>query len=163
MDLLSINQGMFFWTLLVFLLLVIILGKFAWKPMLNAIDEREKGINKAKEDAEAARNDAQALLESHQKMMAESEEKAAELIRNAKSMAEAHASESKQKAQDEARLLVENARKEIEAEKDAALKSLKEEVASIAVAAASKIINQNLDEKKHKSLVDVYISNLPKN
>lgn len=163
MDLLSINQGMFFWTLLVFLLLVIILGKFAWKPMLNAIDEREKGINKAKEDAEAARNDAQALLESHQKMMAESEEKAAELIRNAKSMAEAHASESKQKAQDEARLLVENARKEIEAEKDAALKSLKEEVASIAVAAASKIINQNLDEKKHKSLVDDYISNLPKN
>ncbi len=163
MDLLSINQGMFIWTLLVFLLLVIVLGKFAWKPMLKAIDDREEGINKATADAESARNEAQALLDQHKKMIAESEEKAAELIRNAKSVSEAQAAEAKQKAQDEARLLLDNARNEIEAQKEAALKSLKEEVATIAVVAAGKIINKNLDEAKHKTLVDDYLNNLPKN
>jgi F-type H+-transporting ATPase subunit b len=163
MDLLSINHGMFFWTLLVFLLLVLVLGKFAWKPMLQAIDDREKGIKKATDDAEAAKDAAEKLLAEHKQLIADSEEKASELLRNAKAMADKQAADAKEKAQATARLMVENAEREINAQKDAALKSLKEEVATIAIAAAGKIINQNLDEAKHKTLVDEYLTNLPKN
>ena len=92
-------------------------------------------------------------------MIADSEEKAADLIRNAKSVSEAQAAEAKQKTQDEARLLLDNARKEIEAQKDAALKSLKEEVATIAVAAARDVIAKQMTASDGNALIDDAIAN----
>ena len=163
MDLLSINEGMFYWSLLTFLLLVFILGKFAWKPLLASIDKREKNIQDAIESAETAKIEAEALLNQHKQMIADSEAKAAELMRDAKDQAQKHIDEAKQQARQEAQKMVDQATADIEREKSAALKDLRAEVANLAIQAASKIIHQELDSDKNAKLVDEYINKLPEN
>ena len=163
MDLLSVNQGMFYWSVLVFILLVIILGKFAWKPMLKMIEDRESDIDKSIQDAETAKIEAEALLNQHKQLMAESEQRASDLIKKAKAVADKQISDAKADAQLEARKMLDRAEAEIISEKESALKSLREEVASLVVQAAGHLISQNLDDKSNKTLVDNYINTLPKN
>ena len=102
MDLLSINEGMFYWTLIVFLLLVAVLGKFAWKPLLKSIDDRERRINQSIEDAKKAKEEAEKLLNEHRKVLSESEEKASEVLKKAKDASEQFIAESKDAAKKEA-------------------------------------------------------------
>lgn len=160
MDLLSINEGMFYWTLIVFLLLVLVLGKFAWKPLLKSIDEREDRINKSIDDAKQAKEEAEKLLNEHRKMLSESEEKASEVLKKAKEASEKFIAESKDLAKKEANDIIAKARKSIDTEKEAALKELKNEFASLVVQAASKIIKSDIDEAKHKNVIESFISDL---
>lgn len=161
MDLLSINQGMVYWTVLVFLLLVVILGKFAWKPLLAAIDAREAKISGDLEKAENAKKEAEENLASLNKRLAEARVEADEIVSTSRSAAEKIAEKLKQDAKDEAAKILEKAQATIQAEKDSALNELRKEVAELAVGAANKIILANLDAKGQQTLVDEYIKEMP--
>ena len=163
MDLLSINSGMVYWTVFVFSLLVILLGKFAWKPMLAAIDEREAKISGDLEQAEKAKNDADESLAALNKRLDEARTEAEEIISASRSAAEKIAETLKQDAKDEASKILENAQAAIKAEKESALNELRKEVTELAVGAANKIILANLDAKAQEKLVDSFIKEMPKN
>lgn len=163
MDLLSINEGMFWWSLITFILLVLVLGKFAWKPLLGAVEQREKNIQDAVNSAETAKIEAEALLNQHKQLIADSEAKATELMRTAKEQAQKHIDDAKEDARQQAKKLIEQANAEIDRQKSDALKELRKEVANLAVQAASKIIHQELDTDKNRKLVDEYITKLPEN
>lgn len=163
MDLLSINSGMVYWTVFVFTLLLVLLGKFAWKPMLAAIDEREAKISGDLEQAEKAKTEADKSLAELNKRLEDARTEADEIISTSRSAAETLAETLKQDAKDEASKILENAQKAIKAEKDSALNELRSEVAELAVGAANKIILANLDAKGQEKLVDSFIKEMPKN
>ena len=163
MDLLSINSGMVYWTVFVFSLLVILLGKFAWKPMLAAIDEREAKISGDLEQAEKAKNDADESLAALNKRLDEARTEAEEIISASRTAAENIAEKLKQDAKDDASKILENAQAAIKAEKESALNELRKEVTELAVGAANKIILANLDAKGQEKLVDSFIKEMPKN
>lgn len=163
MDLLSINSGMVVWTVFVFVLLLIVLKKFAWGPMLSAIDEREAKISGDLEQAEKAKLEASESLATLNKRLEDARTEADEIISTSRSAAEKLAETLKQEAKDEASKILENAQKAIKAEKDSALNELRKEVTELAVGAANKIILTNLDAKSQEELVDSYIKEMPKN
>jgi F-type H+-transporting ATPase subunit b len=159
---LELDPGMIVWTWITFFLVLIILYKIALKPILGAIESREKSIRGDLEKAQKQRDEAEALLERHRQMMSGAEAEAQKMIKESQSLAEKARQEILEKARQESNKLVEKARDEIEQQKNSALASLRAEVADLAIGAAEKIILQNLDEDKQKQLVDEYIKTIPK-
>jgi F-type H+-transporting ATPase subunit b len=160
-DLLSINSGMVVWSVIVFLLLLVILGKFAWKPLLTAIDEREKGIKDAQDAAENAQKNAEEKLAQLNSRLEKAQNEAENILSTAKTQAEKTAEMLKKEAGEEAQKMLDTAKKTIEAEKQHAFNELRKEVAELAVGAANKIIKANLDAGKQQELVDHYIKEMP--
>ncbi len=159
---LDIDPGMIIWTWITFFVVLVILYKIALKPILAAIDSREKSIHDDIEKAQKQRDEAQALLAKHQEMLDQAEAEAQKLFKESKAQADKAREELIEKAREESAKLVGKAKEEIEQQKESALASLKEEVADLAVGAAEKIILQNLDAKKQKVVVDEYIKSMPK-
>lgn len=159
--LLDIDPGLIIWTLITFGLLLILLGRFAWKPIIKTLQEREEKIKSSLEEAEKARRDAEGLIAKNNEVLAQAEREAQEIARKAKETAEKLKNEIAEQAKIEAVKLLATAKKEIENEKNSALVYLKNEVAGMAVQAAGKIIAANLDTEKHKKLVDDFIKEIP--
>jgi len=159
---LDLDPGMIIWTWITFFLVLIILYKIALKPILGAIESREKAIRDDLEQAQRQRDEAEALLERHRQMMSGAEAEAQKMIKESQALAEKARQEILEKARQESNKLVEKAREEIEQQKNSALASLRAEVADLAIGAAEKIILQNLDEDKQKQVVDEYIKTIPK-
>lgn len=156
----DINAGLSFWTLLVFAALVFILSRLAWKPILRMVDEREKGIKNAI-DAAAQRNaEAAKLLEEHKAQLADARRQANELIAEGKTAGETLRKQIEEKARLEAQAMVERARSEIGRERDAAIDALRKESVDLALAAAAKLMHQNLDQVKDRQLVERYLADL---
>lgn len=156
----DINTGLSTWTLIVFAVLVFVLGRFAWGPILSAVEAREKGIQSAidaaaKQNAEAAR-----LLEEHREQLADARRQANELIAEGKAAGDNLRKEIEEKARAEAQGIAERARVEIERERDAALDVLRREAVDLALAAASRLIQENLDQAKDRALAERYLSDL---
>lgn len=162
-SLLDVDFGLFAWILITFLLFMFILAKFAWKPILNALKERESSIKDSLESAEVAMEQAKKISADNEKAMKEAEQKAQEIRKQAVEEAEAIRQERIEKSRKEAEAMLEQARETIEQEKQKALVELRKEVADLAVQAASKIIESELDDKKNKKLVDEYIQDISKN
>ncbi len=162
-SLLDVDFGLFAWILITFLLFMFILAKFAWKPILNALKERESSIKDSLESAEIAMEQAKKISADNEKAMKEAEQKAQEIRKQAVEEAEAIRQERIEKSRKEAEAMLEQARETIEQEKQKALVELRKEVADLAVQAASKIIESELDDKKNKKLVDEYIQDISKN
>ncbi len=160
---LNLDPGMIIWTWITFLIVLVILNKVALKPILAAIENREKTIRDDLEQAQKEREEAQHLLEKHKEMMASAESEAQRLLKEARELADKKRQELLEQARHESQKLIEQAKAEIRHEKESALASLKAEVADLAVGAAEKIILQNLDEKKQKAIVEEYLKSLPKN
>jgi len=160
-DLLSINQGMVYWTILVFVLLLILLKKFAWGPMLAAIDERESKISGDLEQAEKAKEEANKSLAELNKRLDDARTEAEKIVSDARTSAEKLAEKVTQDAKDEASKILEKAHASIQAEKESALSELRKEVAELAVGATNKIILTQLDAEKQQTLVDEYIKEMP--
>ena len=159
---LDLDPGMIVWTWITFFVVLIILSKVALKPMLAAIKGREEGIRNDLEEAKKQREEAENLMEKHQKMLAGAEEEAHRLLKENQQLAEKSRQDLLEQARTEADKLIEKAKVEIDQQKESALSSLKSEVADLAVGAAEKIILQNLDKEKQKSVVDEYIKSMPK-
>jgi len=147
--------GLIFWTAIVFLLLLGILGKFAWKPILNAIKTREEGIEKALGAAERALNDMRELKSNNEKMLVEARNERDALMKEARETKESIIAEAKNKAQKDADRIMAGAREQIINEKNAAVADLKNQVASLSIEIAEKILRSDLStDEKQKALVN---------
>jgi F-type H+-transporting ATPase subunit b len=156
----DINTGVSAWTLLVFVALILILGKVAWGPILAAVEAREKSIQ-ANLDQAAQRNaEAAKLLEEHRAQIADARRQASELIAEGRAAGEGVRKSIEEKARTEAQLIVDRARQEIERERDAAIDALRKESVDLALAAASRLMQQNLDQTKDRQLVERYLGEL---
>lgn len=156
----DINTGLSAWTLIVFGGLVLILGKFAWGPILEALDARETGIQSALDQAAARNDEAARLLAEHKEQLAQARRQASELIAEGKAVGEGVRKEIEEKARAEGHAIVERARAEIERERDAAIESLRRESVELALAAASRLMQENFDQDKDRQLVERYLAEL---
>ena len=145
---LEINPGLILWTILTFVIVLVILRRTAWKPLLTALKEREDSIRTSLHDAEEARNQAQKLLDENKKLMASAEEQSQRIIKEGRDMAERLKAEILEKANASSQQMVVQAREEIQREKESALTQLRSEVADLAITAAGKILDANLDPAK---------------
>ena len=142
----DINAGLSVWTLLVFFALLLLLSKYAWGPILAAVEAREKGIQSALDDAAARNEEAAGLLEQHRQQIADARRQANELIAEGKAAGENVRRDIEEKARAEGLAIVERARAEIVRERDAALEMLRKESVELALAAASQLMGENLDQ-----------------
>lgn len=147
--------GLIFWTAIVFLLLVGILGKFAWKPILSAIKTREQGIEEALGAAERALNDMRELKANNEKLLVQARAERDVLMKEAREQKESIIAEAKTKAQKDADRIMAQAREQIITEKNAAISELKGQVATLSIEIAEKILRSELStDEKQKSLVN---------
>jgi len=162
-SLLDVNPGVAFWTLITFVILVLILKKVAWKPILTALTLREDAIRESLEKAEKAKEDAQKVLDLNEVNLAKAEEESKKIINQSRAYAEKLKDQIVQESKEQAKKMIEEATAEIERKKDAAFDELKNQVVDIAVNAAEKILKENLNKETQKKIVDQYIGEITKN
>ena len=141
------SVGLFFWQSLLFLILIGILYKFAWKPILSALDEREGSIKDALNAAEQARNEVQNLKSENEDILKEAKEERVKIINEANAIKDRIVSEAKDKAKGEAEKLVSDAKQAIENQKMAAIVEVKNHVAQLSLEIAEKVMKQNLQKE----------------
>jgi F-type H+-transporting ATPase subunit b len=155
------DPGLIIWTIITFLLLLFILKKAAWKPLLSALQKREDTIASSIQKAEQAKVDAEKLLKEHSERLAQAEAEAQRIINEGRQLAEKIKENITSEAKAISDKIIKESKEEIEKSRQAAIESLKKDISQIAILAASKIISENLDEKVDKKLVDKMIENLP--
>ncbi|MFH1171387.1 MAG: F0F1 ATP synthase subunit B [bacterium] len=160
---LNVHSGLIIWTIITFVVLLFVLGKVAWKPLLNALHTREKGIRDALQQAEDARKESERLLAENQAALARANEATARILREGRTLAEQMKNDILAKAAESARTVMDQAKDEIQREKETALHQLRSEVADLAMNAAEKILDETLDSAKQKKVVDKVLKKLPKN
>ena len=154
MELVTPAIGLIFWTTVVFSLLVLLLKKFAWKPILSAVDERNQSIKESLAQAEKARSEISKLTANNEKIIAQAKVDRDLILKEARDMKNEIISEAKDKASSEAEKLVTTAKEQILNEKMKALTELKNHVADLSVEMAEKILRSELsDVAKQKELV----------
>lgn len=156
----DLNLGLSFWTTLVFILLLGILWKFAWGPILGAVQAREDGIQETLDQAANEREEAAKLLAEHREQMADVRRQAQQIIAEGKEAGERVRQDIEEKARAEGDAMIERARESIDREKDAALEELRKESVELALAAAAKLVQESLDEEKDRELVMSFIDEL---
>jgi F-type H+-transporting ATPase subunit b len=161
--LLNISPGLIFWTVITFICLFWILKKFAWKPILGALEEREKSIKDSLEKSELARVEAEKLLKENTANLVKAEEEAQKIIAQAHETAEKLMNQKTAESEAKVKKIMEDAQTEIKRKTEESFDALKNQVALIAVAAAEKIIRENLDREKQTRIVNKFIDELPKN
>lgn len=155
MDLVTPQIGLLFWTVLIFLILVFLLAKFAWKPILRMVEERTKNIEDALNSAENAKKEMAGLKAENEQIMKEARAERDKIVREAREMKDKIIEESKETAKAEADKILAQARKLIDDEKRAAMNELKDQVASLSIEIAEKILTKELsDKKKQAELID---------
>ncbi|MBM4159727.1 MAG: F0F1 ATP synthase subunit B [Ignavibacteria bacterium] len=159
----DINPGLMVWTIATFVVLVLVLSKYAWKPLLKVLQEREDGIRQALEQADRARSEAADLAKQNEKNLAQAEEEYQRIIREGKTLADKLREEIVVKARQQAQREIQQVKEEIQRDIDAARQQLRVEVADLAIQAAGKILDETLDAQKHRKLVDNFLNQLPKN
>jgi F-type H+-transporting ATPase subunit b len=160
---LNINPGLILWTIITFVLLLIVLRKFAWKPLLEALHSREESIRSSIEKSEKAKAEAEIILEENKRQMALAGNEVRRLIKEGEANADKRRAEIEREAQQKAERRIKEAEEEITRLKEGALVELRGEVADLAISAASKILDEILDEKRHKKIIDDALAQLPKN
>lgn len=153
----GITWGDALYQLLAFLVLMWLLKKFAWGPLMNVMKKREEHVANEIDQAEKARKEAEKLLAQHQQMVKEARQQSQEFIEQAKLQGETQKEEIITAARQEAERLKESARLEIQQERENAVKALREQVASLSVLIASKVIEKELNEKDQEALIQEYI------
>ena len=139
--------GLVFWNTVAFLGLLVVLGKFAWKPMLKAISDREKGIEDSLAKADQMKADLSAMKNENEALLAKAREERATLIKEAKEASEKMVAEAKDKAKSEYERIVADAQLAITQQKNAALTEVKNQVGSLVVEVAEKILRRELSNK----------------
>ena len=152
--LLRVEPGLLLWTWVTFVVLLLILWKAAWKPIVEALDARAEKVRGDIENADRSRQEAEKLLAQHKAMMDNARNEAANFIAASRAEAEKMKNEIIEKAGSEAEGLAERARKEISLAKDRALADIKAEVVNLSTEIAAKIINKNLNPNDQKALVE---------
>ena len=154
----SIDMNELIWAIINFLVLLAILYKFLYKPILNVLDSRKKEIADNLSRAEASKKEAEELLENYRKQIENASREAAEIIANANKAAEEAKNEIIIQAREEAAALTEKARQTIEREKEKALAEVRDEIATLAVLAAGKVLEKSISVEDHDKMVRDFIS-----
>ena len=148
-----LNTGDIVATVLIFLILMILLKKFAWGPLMGIMQEREELVAKDIDAAEKARKETQAILEEQKALLKEARTEAQSIIEGAKKQGDATREEIVNAARAEADRLKESAVRDIEAEKEKAIAAVREEVVSLSVLAASKVLGKEISEADNSELI----------
>lgn len=159
-DIIMPQPGSIIWTFAVFIVLFLVLRKWAWKPILTALQTREDKIRQDLETAEKNRLEAAALLNQYRAQLDDARKEAQKLINEANARADVLHDERKKEMDAEARAIIEKARVEIGQERAKVVQELRQDVVEIALVAASKIIHQTLKPEDHRELIDREIENL---
>ncbi|MFO8128812.1 MAG: F0F1 ATP synthase subunit B [Bacteroidales bacterium] len=158
MELVNPGIGLIFWMTLVFAILIIILGKFAWKPIMKALKEREAFIDESLKAADKARDEIKDMEFSNEKLMKEAKQEHDAILKQARKTKDSIIEKAREAANEEADRIVENAKERIENEKKAAMTDLKNELADLAIEIAEMILKDELsDIKKQKKYIDKLI------
>jgi F-type H+-transporting ATPase subunit b len=158
----DINGGVIIWTVVIFVILLGLLYRLGYPALLKMVEERERRIQKQLEDAEKANAEAQRLLEEHKKQIAAARHEAQEILAKAKTVSQKERETLLAKAREEYDALLSRARKDIEAEKDKAILALRREAVELSIAAASRVIEANLDTEANRKLVTEFLDSLGK-
>jgi len=154
----EVNFGLFFWTWIVFLILLYLLWKFAWPGILKATEERERKIRGDLAEAERLNTEAKAALEEATKREMEARNAAQHLLAEAKAAVEKERASAVDKVRQEQEAVIARARADIAAERDKAIAELRREAVDLAIGAASKVIGQRLDSEADKKIVMDYLA-----
>jgi len=149
-----INQfefGLFFWQVLIFVGLILLLKKFAWKPILDAVNEREEGIKNALQSAEQARKDMENLMSNNEKLAAEARAERDAMMKEAREIKEKMINDAKAEAQIQGEKMIEQAKAAIESEKNAAMADLKNQVSALSLEIAEKLLKDELSNKESQT------------
>ncbi len=162
-SLLEPNAGLIFYKVIVFALLLFLLRKFAWKPIVSALSEREETIDASIRQAERALEEARQTGEKNEEARRAAEENARRIMQEARAAAERVRTEDIEKTRARIRQMQKQAQDEIEREKQRALEELRDEVAGLAIQTAEQILEETLDADRHRKLVNRFIEQLPRN
>ena len=154
--------GIFFWTILVFAALFFLLRKFAWPELLKLAEEREAHIKEQLAEAERMNAEAKSALEEHKKLLAGAKADAQNIMNEAKSLAAKEREQAIAKTRAEQEALLERARRDIQGEKEKASQDLRREAVELSLAAASRLIEQKLDNEANRKIVSDYLGTLGK-
>jgi len=157
MDLLSPDGGTIFWTVLTFILLLLILRKFAWKPILKTLDDRENKIKVALYQAEQDQKESEQLLAEQKELLEKAKKESVQIINDSKKSADVARKELLEQARTEADHLLERAKLEIDLSKEAAIDEVKKYTTDIAILAAQKVVGETLSKDQHLNLIDKYV------
>lgn len=160
MDLLTPSVGNIFWTAVVFLILVLLLSKFAWKPVLKAVGEREESIQDALNQATLARKEMEELKADNEKILREAKLERDAILKEAREIKEKIVGEAKDAAKEESDRMIASAKQSIEAEKTTAMNDIKSQIGVLSVNIAESILKQKLDNNEaQNALVENYLNN----
>jgi F-type H+-transporting ATPase subunit b len=162
-SLIDVNPGLIFWTTITFLLLLLVLKRLAWKPILSALSQRENAIKDSLEKAEKAKVEAQKILQENQASIAKVEEESRKIIEQSRAYANKLKDQMLKESKEQAQKIIEDASSEIERKKEETFNELKVKVAEIAIQAAEKILSENLNRDSNKKLVDKYLDKITRN
>ena len=150
----AVTPGLYIWTIITFLLLFYVLAKFAWKPLLSMLQERESLIKKSLSDAETAREELQKINLESEAIITKARTEAQSILSDGKAAAEKIKDDTVAKAKKEASKIREEAKQQIKAEKDKAISDIKKEVVDLSLNVAEKLIKKNISEKDNASLIE---------
>jgi F-type H+-transporting ATPase subunit b len=148
------DPGLFIWTIVTFLVLLALLAKFAWRPLLLALETRQNSIRKSLDDAQQAKQELERLNSESAQIVARARQDADAIITQSRSDGERLREEIRQKARAEADLIVKNAERQIQMETSRALEQIRHEAVELSVMIASKIIQRNLTKEDNQRLID---------
>ena len=151
--LLQPDPGLFVWTILTFLLLLTLLAKFAWRPLLDALESRQQGIRQALDDAQKAKQELERLEQESAQIIRKARADAEAIISDSRADGERLREEMRQKARAEADGIVRNAERQIQLETARALQQIRNEAVDLSVQIASKIIQRNLTKEDNERLI----------
>ena len=158
---LNIEPGLLIWTIVTFLVLLAVLRKVAWRPLLAALEQRESAIRSSLDEAQRARQEAEQLLVENRRILADANREAARILEQGREEAERFRTSMTEQAQTEARRLVDEARREITRERQLAVQDLKSTAAELALVAAGRLLNTAVTDADHRRLVTEFLDRLP--
>jgi F-type H+-transporting ATPase subunit b len=158
--LVQLDPGLFIWTIVTFLVLVALLAKFAWRPLLNALEARRQLIAKAIDDAERARAELERVKQDSAKLLNEARVEAEAIVSRTRTVADRLGEELRQKASVEAAGILKKAEREIQLETTRAIEQVRREAVELSVAIASKILHRNVTKEDNLALIEDTIKQL---
>jgi F-type H+-transporting ATPase subunit b len=158
----DINGGVIIWTVVIFVILLALLWRLGYPALLRMVEERERRIQKQLDDAKQANAEAQRLLEEHKKQIAAAHNQAQEILAKAKAISQKERETLLAKAREEYDALLARARRDIDAEKEKAILELRREAVELSIAAASRVIEANLDTEANRRMVTEFLETLGK-
>lgn len=161
MDLLTPGTGLIFWQGLIFLLLLILLAKFAWKPIMSSLKIREESIQDALDSAERAKDEMAKLQADNQKLLEEARQEKDKILKEARDIANSIKEEAHNSASAQTEKMISDAKLAINTEKQAALAEVRQQVSQLSLQIAEKLLRKNLsDDKAQKELIEDFVKDI---